>query len=262
MKKYLLLLAVPFLISACTSNFKEKMEEDDDNLQTFSQVIKKDNIKSLRTEISMAAGYLKLEKGSTDLADANIKYTREKWKPEITYSSSGETGKIIIAQSEKTEFNFSNDDKNNWTIKLNPEIYQDIKLALGAGVSEINLSDFTLSGVSIEAGVGEHNINLSNTSVPYLDIDAGVGEVTVDLTGIWKNDLDATINGGIGELNMILPKNTGIILKINGGLGSVNAPSFTKIGRTYTNENYGSSNFTLEFEINAGMGSINIELKD
>lgn len=262
MNKNFVFLSLIFLISSCNLDHKERSSGESEEVQTFQKTIERDQVQKVRTEIQMNAGLLQIKGGSKDLLEANIEYTREDWKPEISYTAHDDEGKLLIEQPKSglKNINFGDDDTNRWEIALNDDIKQDLYLKVGAGSTEVDLKGFRLNLFSLEAGVGEYNIDLSNTSVPDLEVNAGVGEVNLNLTGEWKNDLRAEINGGIGELNLILPENVGIQLEIHGGLGSVDAPGFHKEGSNYTNEAFGSANYEMTFEINGGMGDVNVSL--
>ena len=250
-------------LAACDININTSQEEPIET-QTISQSIDANGAESVSTSIEMKAGKLIVTGGAKQLMDADFVYNYESWEPEISYETEGKTGFLTIEQPkmQSINFNFDSDEQvNEWTVKLNNKILQDLSCNLGAGETDLDLRGLALNSVDINAGVGEHNINLQDCSVPELDIKAGVGEVSIDLSGKWRNDLDADIKGGIGELNLSLPGTVGIRLKVTGGLGEVDVPSnFSKDGRTYTNDLYESAEYRLEFNITAGLGSINVEV--
>jgi len=262
MKCSLVFLLSTFLLSACNFSYQENASDENENVQTFQKTIERNRARSVRTEITMNAGVLRVRGGSRDLVNAKIEYTNEDWKPVISYATRNEQGKLIIKQPENgfRNINFGDDDTNQWEISLNEDIQQDMYLTVGAGSTEVDLKKFNLGSFSLDAGVGEYDINLSDTSVPDMEINAGIGEVSVNLTGKWKNNLRAEINGGIGELNLILPESMGIQMEISGGLGSVDAPRFNKDGNVYTNEAFGNAKYEMIFEINGGLGDVNVSL--
>jgi len=265
MKQSLIYFILFFSLAACDININTSREEPIET-QTLSQSIDANNAETVSTSIEMKAGKLIVTGGAKQLMDADFVYNYESWEPEITYETEGETGFLTIEQPKMKSININFDDNeqvNEWTVKLNDNILQDLSCNLGAGETDLDLRGLALNSVDINAGVGEHKINLQDCSVPTLEIQAGVGEVSLDLTGEWRNDLNADIKGGIGELNLLMPGTVGIRLKVTGGLGEVNVPSnFQKDGRTYTNDLYESAEYRLEFDIKAGLGSINVEVEE
>ena len=265
MKPTILYTLSLLLLSACDITINTSREEPGE-VQTVTQSIDPKGVSSVSTSIEMKAGKLKVTGGAHKLMDADFTFNHESWEPEISYETQDETGFLSIEQPDMNSFtiNFNEDDQiNEWVVQLNDDILQDLSLSMGAGETELDLRGLSLNSIHIKAGVGEHTINLRDSSVPELDIQAGVGEVNIDLSGEWRNDLDAEIKGGIGELNLKLPSDVGIRLDIAGGLGSIDVPdSFSKDGHEYTNAQYETAEHRLEFEIKAGMGSINVEVEE
>lgn len=257
----LLPLLILCTFASCDFRFRSN-EETDHEEYTLTKSIQA-NVQVANTSISMKAGKLTVIGGAKDLMEADIQYSRQAWKPEISFSEDDETGHLSIDQPEMpVDFNLNLDeDMNTWTIKLNDDIKQDVYCKIGAGQADLDLQGMNLNQVRIDVGVGEHHINLRDTSVPEIEINAGIGQVFLDLTGQWRNDMDAEIKGGIGELNLKLSSDVGIRLNVNGGLGKVDAPGLTRNERTYTNDLYGKAIHNLDLNIKAGMGSIKVNLE-
>ncbi|MEM6842210.1 MAG: toast rack family protein [Bacteroidota bacterium] len=265
MRTYFLFILCFALLSACDIPFSTAQEEAGDT-RTITQQIGTKGAESVATTIEMKAGKLTVTGGAKQLMEADFTFNYDSWEPEISYETQDNTGFLTIEQPklQNLNINLSDDEQvNEWVIQLNDDVLQDLSCNLGAGETNLDLRGLSLNSVDINAGVGEHTINLRDSSVPELDIKAGVGEVTLDLTGKWQNDLIADIKGGIGELNLSLPGTVGIRLEIAGGLGDVDVPNgFRKDGRVYTNDLYDTSDHRLEFEIKAGLGSINVEVEE
>ncbi|WKN42359.1 toast rack family protein [Tunicatimonas pelagia] len=265
MHNYPTYLLIFLIFSACDIPFSTAQEEPSET-RTITQQIDAEGAESVSTTIEMRAGRLTVTGGAKQLMNADFTYNYDSWEPEISYETQDATGFLAIEQPElkNLNINLSDDEQvNEWVIQLNDDILQDLSCNLGAGETNLDLRGLALNSVDIKAGVGEHTIDLRDSSVPELDIKAGVGEVTLDLTGKWRNSLVADIKGGIGELNLSLPGTVGIRLDIAGGLGDVDVPrGFRKDGRVYTNDLYDTAEHTLDFEIKAGLGSINVEVED
>ncbi|MEO0331668.1 MAG: toast rack family protein [Bacteroidota bacterium] len=265
MRNYPTYLLIFLIFSACDIRLGSAQEEPSE-IRTITQQIDAEGAESVSTTIEMRAGKLTVTGGAKQLMEADFTFNYDSWEPDVLYETNDETGFLTIEQPElrNLNINFDGDEQvNEWVIQLNDNILQDLSCNLGAGETNLDLRGLALNSVDINAGVGEHTIDLRDSSVPELDIKAGVGEVTLDLTGEWNNDLMADIKGGIGELNLSLPGTVGIRLDIAGGLGDVDIPNgFRKDGRVYTNDLYDTSDHRLEFDIKAGMGSINVEVEE
>ena len=129
--------------------------------------------------------------------------------------------------------------KNEWDVRLNGGIPIKLEVDLGAGESRLDLSDIDLRS---------------------LTIDMGVGEMKLDLRGRCEQNLDVSIDGGIGSGTLYLPGDAGVRVRVDGGIGSVHAPGFNKSGHVYTNDSYGKAPITIDIDIDAGIGSIDLRL--
>jgi hypothetical protein len=84
--------------------------------------------------------------------------------------------------------------------------------------------------------------------------------VILDLRGDWQQDLSATIQGGVGAVEVKLPAGTGVRVEVRGGLGEVQARGLSQSGSVYTNAAYGSSEVTLDIVVQGGIGSVMLEV--
>ena len=84
----------------------------------------------------------------------------------------------------------------------------------------------------------------------------------MDLTGVWQNDLEATIEGGLGTRTLTLPADVGVRVKVEVGVGTVDATGLTKEGEYYTNDAYGQSDVTLYIEVQGGVGGTELRVRE
>ena len=83
---------------------------------------------------------------------------------------------------------------------------------------------------------------------------------TVDLTSDYGQDLEASIEGGVGEATVMLPSGVGVRVRAEGGLGKINAEGLQREGDSYVNEAYGDSDVILDVDVQGGVGQINLEV--
>jgi hypothetical protein len=209
-------------------------------VQTESQTVQVGEAKSVRVEVKMGAGDLKLAGGAKELLDADFSFRNPRLRPEVSYDVGGGRGTLIIRQPEGTSGSHRG-GHYTWDLRLNDKIPMEMRVELGAGKSEVNLGTLSLSD---------------------LELDMGVGETVVNLTGEWKKDFRARIHGGIGQATVRFPRDVGVRVQARGGIGEIRAHEFTKEGDTYTNDAYGKSPVTLSVEVEGGIGQINLEFGD
>lgn len=206
-------------------------------LQTESQSVELGDAESVRVEIEMGAGELEVAGGADELMEADFTYNVAELKPEVVYS-----GDTLTIQQPDVEGIASLGDldgyRYEWDLRLNDDVHMDLSIGLVAGTM-----DLRLSGLSLTA----------------LEVDIGAGEGKLDLTGEWPSDLDASIMAGVSSLTVVLPGEVGARVEID-GISRVNANGLMQDGNTYVNDVYGVSDVTLEINIEAGIGEINLEL--
>jgi hypothetical protein len=208
-------------------------------MQRQSQSVDLENAQSVRANLKMGAGELNLTGGADRLMEADFSFNVANWKPKVSYDVSGDTGELVVKQGSGGGVNLGGDARNEWDIRFNDEVPTDLVVQMGAGESDLDLDSLTLTG---------------------LDLQMGAGKTTVDLTGDYAQDVEASIQGGVGEATVLLPSEVGVRAKAEGGLGKINAKGLQKEGNSYVNDAYGDSAVTLDVDVQGGIGEINLEV--
>ncbi|MGO9273609.1 MAG: toast rack family protein [Terriglobia bacterium] len=231
-----ILLAMLTVASACVVG--DNVTTGD--LRTESQSVDLGGAKSVRVEIKMGAGKLKVGSGvkaANGLLDAEFTYNVPRWKPEVQYTRNGDQGLLTIEQPGGGGSH--GNTRYDWDLHLANKVPTEMTVDMGAGKSDLTLGGLTLTTL---------NVNL------------GAGETNVDLTGDWKNDFSGHIKGGVGKATLRLPRDVGVRVQARGGLGSIDAHEFRRDGDYYVNDAYGKSRITLDVEVEGGVGQIVLEL--
>jgi hypothetical protein len=206
-------------------------------LRTESQTVELGGTTPVHVEITMGAGDLAVSGGAAELLDADFTYNVAELKPEVDYSGSTLSVETPDARVRAASLLDLNDYRYEWTLRLNDGVPMDMQ---------------------VSGGAGSYNLQLGRLSLTRLNVGGGAGEVTVDLTGNWQNNLEATIEGGLGKRTVILPANVGVRVKAEVGVGSVNATGLTKDGEYYVNDAYGQSDVTLNIQVMGGVGGTDL----
>ncbi len=237
MKKQLMVGAVLgtvlFLVTGC-GTFTVLGNDD-----TLSEeiIVEKDKAKELEVELNLGVGEMNITGGSDEWITGEIEYTDKKFKPELSYDLDGDTGEILVEQEKKINVYFGrNNEKNVWDLQLNDEV--PIRLEVNSGATDTNL---TLSGLQLSE----------------LSVNAGVGDIDVDLSGEWKESFDVTLETGVGETTVILPKGVGVKVKSEEGVGSSNYEGLISQGDgVYVNELYEEADVMINIMAETGVGEI------
>ncbi len=207
-------------------------------LRTDTQAVSVDSATSASVQIEMGAGELSLQGGADSLMEAAFRYNAADWKPEIGYRESGAQGELSVTHQDAR---LPVGDKliNEWDIQLSNSIPLDLVIHTGAGVS---------------------NLDLSNLSLSRLEIETGAGITTIDLTGSWDQDLRVSIQAGVGEITVRLPSETGVRVNMDTALVGVTANNLIKDDNGYVNRAFGAAAHTLTLDLQAGVGSVKLEV--
>jgi hypothetical protein len=188
-------------------------------------------------DLEIPAGELTIAGGSSRLMDAEFRYPPSQGKPNVNYSVSGGRGELRVDQNENSwHTHFGNED-NDWDMRVANEVPLDLHVQMGAGHTSLRLN----------------GVNVKN-----LDVHMGAGQLDLDLSGERKTSLDGTIEGGVGQATVYLPKDLGVHVDASGGIGSVSARGFKQDGDSYENELYGKTPTSIELTIHGGVGSIRL----
>lgn len=229
-----LVLLAALLLSGCNPTLRVGA------VQTESQAVEGGDATSVRAEITLGAGDLRLAGGAEKLMEADFTYNVAQLKPEVAYAA----GKLTVRQPEIPGVpNLRNIDdfRNEWDLRLSDGTPIDMQINIGAGTSNLDLADLALT---------------------HLAVELGAGTSTLDLNGDWAHDVDVTVDSGAANLSVRLPKDVGVRVEVNAGPTLVDALGLTKNGNVYTNAAYGVSDVTLNVKMDAGIGVINLAVAE
>jgi hypothetical protein len=232
-RNLLLLLGLAFGLLFITGCIEEPVGE----MQIDPQSVELGKAKNVDVDLHIGVGHLRIAGGAKKLLEGEFVYNVARWKPEVKYEVFGENGKLTVRQPESHGAPMGGRVKNEWNL---------------------NFTEKTPLNLRVELGVGKSELELGSLNLKQLNVQTGVGECTLDLSGEWKQDLQADIDGGIGQVTLRLPAQVGVQVDAEKGIGSIHARDFQKAGNSYRNEAYGKSKVTLYFRIKAGIGEIRL----
>ena len=233
----LLMAATAVLVGACGMQPGGTLQVG--KMRRESKSVDPKGAQSVRAKLQMSAGELNLAGGADQLMEGDFSYNVADWKPKVSYDVSGDKGELLVRQGGSEGSNLSGEARNEWDISLHDELPTDLVVQMGAGESDLDLDSLSLT---------------------ELKLQMGAGKTTVDLTGDYAKDVDASIQGGVGEAAVLLPSEVGVKAKAEGGLGKINAEGLEREGEAYINDAYGDSDVTLDVDIKGGIGQINLEV--
>jgi len=217
----------------------------------------------VRVTIKMGAGELKVDNGADDLMEAGFTYNVPDWEPTVSYDVDDGDGRLIIRQPHTDEFPFNGDTRYEWDLNFADDVPLDMRIECGAGTQDIDLAGLLITDLDIKLGAGTTEINVSNNpQLHHMDIDIGAGDTTIDMNGPREEDAEFDIRGGVGKVSVLLPRDVGVRVVVTKGLGDVDASGLTRDGSAWVNEAYGETGVTLTVDIQAGIGQVNLDVRE
>jgi hypothetical protein len=205
------------------------------NIKHESQHVDLQGANSIDASIQSPAGLLTVDGGSSRALEADFNFAESYGAPVVDYHVASGVGQINVTQDhDEPHFGVSH---NDWNLRFNDSLPLELK---------------------VEMGAGEGRLHLRDVPVTRLTLKMGAGRVLVDLTGDRKKDVDADIQGGVGEATIRVPKNVGVVVSASGGIGGIMAPGFKKQDDEYTNDAYGKAPVTIRLKVQGGIGTMRL----
>ncbi len=207
------------------------------DLRTETQSIALGEAQSVVVDIDMGVGKLNVAGNANELMDATFTYNIESWKPVLSYDVKGTEGTLLVRQPNQGTISTSPGTRYEWNLYFKNDVPMTMR---------------------VNVGVGDGDLKFGGLDLSRLEVNSGVGNTTIDLTGQWTQDLDVLVKGGVGQVTIILPQDTGVRVTAEGGLGHVTSSGLTVNGKTYTNAAYGVSAATINIDVSTGVGNIQL----
>lgn len=138
----------------------------------------------------------------------------------------------------------------------------DLDLETGASESTVDISEpnpVAMGTASFQVGAADFEArHLGNLNAERIEVDAGVGEVTLWFTGEWSRDAHASIDMGLGSLELRFPEGLGVRLRKDSFLVSLDSQGLVKRGDWYYSLDWDEAEHRLTVDLDAAFGSISV----
>lgn len=253
--------ALTFIVLGCSVNNLSIETVRVGEVQNESQTVELGQADAVRADVKMGAGELKIDGGAESLLEADFTYNVAAWKPDVAYSVEDGSGRLSIRQPNTSQISLRGDIRYKWDLTFNNDVPLDMRIECGAGTSDIDLGALDVTQLDVKVGTGNVTIDLGgNESLTRLELDLGAGDVTVDLNSNWQKNVEADIQGGVGTITLRLPKDIGVRINATKAIGDIDASGLYHRGDYYANDAYDDGGPTIEINIQAGIGKINLEV--
>jgi len=199
-----------------------------------------DGVKSAEIILESGAGDVSIHalSGSTDLVAGQVASGRSRQTTE-DFSMEGDQAIFRLRESGNFGAVWERAGQNTWDLGLNSAIPLKIQFNQGAGSSNLNLDGLQVSALKINTGVGQT-------------------KVTLPATG----QFDASIDGAIGQVILIVPRGMALRVQANLALANLAVPAgYQKSDKVYTSPGYASAENRVNLEIGMAIGNVTIQEK-
>jgi hypothetical protein len=206
-------------------------------LQHQTRTVELQSAKSVHASLEAGSGEFIIGSGSAHLVDADFDYANSYEAPRVDYNVANGVGQLTISQDSSGTHTHFGSSENKWNLHFSKDVLLELRIEMGAGRGDLHLRELLIN---------------------RLEVSMGAGQLDLDLTGDRKNDLTATLEGGVGQATIRLPKNVGVIAQASGGIGSIDAHGLKHDGDEYTNDAYGKTPATIHLKVEGGVGQISL----
>lgn len=160
------------------------------------------------------------------------------------------------------------DKELHWDIALAPDTPYQLRMRGGIGETDINLSNLLVDAVKLETGVGKVALTLPAQDKAFAaSVDGGVGKTDVVIPAGSGGKLD--INGGVGEVTVTVAADAAVRLMADAGIAKVNLPKaftrvkggerFVGISGVWESANFAEAKTQIIIDFDGGVGSFSLE---
>jgi hypothetical protein len=246
------------------------------------------DLESLDVQIRYGAGTL--EVGTADaplMYQMEVRYDEEVHTPVATYDPRSRELELGVRTTEGARRGLNFKDGSATTIRLTRAIPLDLDLEFGAGKADIQLGGLSLKTLSVSTGASETTIgfeapnairaeritieagaadlrveNLGNARSDRIVFNGGVGGTVLDFGGVWEQSAEVAVQMGIGSVTLRLPRSLGVRIDRSSFLATFNAPDLVRRENSYFNDAWQGAERRLTIDLNAALGSIDIQWID
>lgn len=210
------------------------------SLQHQNTIIQ-NNSKTRTGEVNISFGGAKLDLSGTNSNLMEIYGDNNIISPHVKYTNDEEKVVVDLKTNRKVTYNIGNKGFD-YRLRLNESIIWDIDGDLGAITGRLDLSDL---------------------KIDRLDLDFGASNLEV-VMGDKHNMTTVDLDAGASNLDLVFPEALGVKLKVDGVISKTTLSDlgWPQQGGYYTSPNYDSAESKVVFDVDMGVGRLNVRIKD
>jgi hypothetical protein len=155
------------------------------------------------------------------------------------------------------------EERDRWRIGLSPDVETELRVDIGSGSADLDLSELLLNRLNLDGGSGRLTLSLPGGDYD-VNYDAGSGSTQMSLPQDGHQEIN--VQGGSGSLTFNLPAAMEARVEVNGGSGSfsVDRNQLTQVSGDQNDEGvwetagYDDAPDRVNLIIDIGSGSVRI----
>lgn len=190
-------------------------------------------------EVKIQLGGTRLNIGSTDLNLVDASLSDPDIGHSVTYDNNKKNASVQFARNR------------NFIINNNGREY-----------CSFNLNEDVLWKLDIDTGAVSGTFDMSNLMVEDVDLDTGAASLNL-IFGDRCQKVNVDIDAGASSIDITVPKDAGVKIKKDGVFSNsnINGLDFDREGDIYISKNYDTSKIKINFDVDMGAGSFNMNVK-
>lgn len=279
-------LVLGLLLAACAGcvpDLTSWAEDGPSVTRNYSEPAAGDQV--LLAEVDLKVGELQVGPGSQSEAyDLELRYNEAMFSPRVDFERQDGKARLDIALEGGGRTSFRKMGNSLIRLRVNPEVPLELTANTGVGSNTVDLSGLSLQQLRLQAGVGDTKVTmlhanrihcdrvtiaagvggfeltgLGNFGFRSFDFRGGVGESRLDFSGDWNEIGEVSVEVGVGQVELRIPRSIGAEIRMNKGLFSdASLPEFRKEGNTYFSENLDRVDKVVRMRVQAGIGGVNV----
>ncbi len=133
-----------------------------------------------------------------------------------------------------------------------PAYSADADSEAGRGEWRLRVHPDPMLRLNVELGAGEVELDLSDLNLEVLQVDVGVGKIVVRLPA--EGDFDVSLEGGIGAMEVVVPRGLAVRIRVSAGLTSTKLDGFIKQGEVYYSPGAENADEVIDLSLNQAIG--------
>jgi hypothetical protein len=219
----------------------------------------------------------------TSLYNMHLRYDAERSDPVYHFDGANHQLEVGVKHTSSGR-NMHSTEGGELTLALGKTTPMRLALDVGAAQGDFDLTGLKLEEFTLQTGASDTKLKfdapnalrmrtlrlevgaadvqatgLGNANAEHVDVDLGVGHLALDFGGVWRGDMDMTVNSALGDITLSIPADVAIRVESSAFLHSLDAAGLTKKGNYWTTDNWDTARYKLRLRSSGALGQLTIK---